>query len=119
MEVAKGTSSTCRGDAIDYDILLLTETLSVVPVQLPGLSCFCTGAKKSRKGRPHSGLAIALSKQLRTTCNVLHQNDKFLAQQIKEISVSIIVAFFPPKTVLETIYQAIRVFFNAAKAKHV
>ena len=117
MEGAKGTLSTCTSEAIAYDILLLTETLSVNSVEIPGFTCFCTKAIKSGKGRPQSGLAIALSKQLRITCNVLHQNNKLLALQIKEFSLIIIVAYFPPKTDLETIYQALTETFQCCQGK--
>ena len=64
-----------------------------------------------------SGLAIALSKQLRIPCNVLHQNNKLLAVQIKELSLVIIVAYFPPKTDLETIYQALTEAFHFCQGR--
>ena len=117
MEGAKGTLSTCTSEAIAYDILLLTETLSVNSVEIPGFTCFCTKAIKSGKGRPQSGVAIALNKQLRITCNVLHQNNKLLALQIKEFSLIIIVAYFPPKTDLETKYQALTEAFQCCQGK--
>ena len=112
VEGAKGTLSTCTIEAIAYDILLLTETFSLNSVEIPGFTCFCTKAIKSGKGRLQSGLAIALSNQLRNTCNVLHQNSKLLAVQIKEFSLIIIVAYFPPKIDLETIYQALTEAFQ-------
>ena len=107
MEGAKGTLSTCTSEAIAYDILLLIETFSLNSVEILGFTCYCTKAIKSGKGWPQSGLAIALSKQLGITSNILHQNKKILALQIKEFSLIIIVAYFPLKTDLETIYQAL------------
>ena len=67
---------------------------------------------KKREGRPQSGLAIALSKHLRITCNVLHQNNELLAVQIKQFSLIIIVAYFPPEDDIETIYQALTEAFQ-------
>ena len=116
MEGAKGTS-TCTSEAIASDILLLRELFSLKSVEIPGFTCFCTKAIKSGKGRPQSGLAIALSKQLRITCNVLHRNNKLLAVQIKEFSLIIIVATFPPKTDLETMYQALTVAFQCCQGR--
>ena len=66
--------------------------------------------QKNGKRQAQSGLAIALSKQLRITCIVLHQNNKLLAVEIKEFSLIKIVAYFTPKTALETIYQALTEF---------
>ena len=117
MEGAKGTLSTCTSEAIAYDILILTERFSVNSVEITGFTCFCTKIIKSGKGRSQSGLAIAPSKQLRFTCNVLHQNNKLLAQQIKEFSLIIIVAYFPPKTDLETIYQALTEAFQCFQGR--
>ena len=117
MEGTKETLSTCTSEAIAYDILLLTETFSINSVEIPGFTCFCTKAIKSEKGRPQSGLAIALSKQLRITCSVLHQNNKLLALQIKEFSLIIIVAYFLPKTDLETIYQALTEAFQCCQGR--
>ena len=107
MEGAEGTLSTRTSEAVAYDVLLLTETFRVNSAEIPGFTCFCTKAIKSGKGQPRSGLAIALSKQLRITCNVLHQNNELLALKIKEFSLIIIVAYFPPKTDLGTINQAL------------
>ena len=117
MEGAKGTLSTCTSEAIAYNILLLKETFSVNSVEIPGFTCFCTKAIKSGKGRPQNGLAIALSKRLRIISNVLHQNKKLLALQIKEFSLIIIVAYFPPKTDLETIYKALTEKFQCRQGR--
>ena len=92
VEVAKGTLSTCTSDTIAYNILLLTETFIAVSVEISGFTCFCTKAIENEKGRLESGLAVPLSKKLRITCNVLHQNNKLLALDIKEISLIIILA---------------------------
>ena len=64
------------------------------------------GKKKGRE-RSQSGLAIALSNQLRNIYNVCHQNDKLLALYIKALSLTVIVPYFSPKTNLGTIYQAL------------
>ena len=67
--------------------------------------------------RSQSGSAIALSKHLRITCNVFHQNDTILALQIVEISLILILAYFPPRTDLETIDQAITKVFQCCRGK--
>ena len=117
MEGAKGTLSTCTSEAIADDILLITETFSGNSVEIPGFTCFCTKAIKSGKGRPQSGLSIALSKLLRITCMVLHQNNELSAVQIKEFSLIIIVAYFPSKTELEAIYQALTEAFQCCQGR--
>ena len=72
--------------------------------------------KKNAKQRSKNGLANALSKQLRITCNVSHQNKK-LALQIKEISLIITVVYFPPKNDIGTIYQALTEVFQCCQGK--
>ena len=60
---------------------------------------------KKREGAATKRFRCLEALKMRITCKV-HLNNKLLALQIKEINLITIEAHFPPKTNLETIYQA-------------
>ena len=108
VEDAEGTLSKCTSDSMAYEILLLREIFIVNSV-----------VSHASAGRPQSGLAAALSKQLLIKCNFIHKNNNLLELQIKEISLIIIVACIPQTPIQRQIIKHLPKLFNAAKAKHV